>query len=162
MATLTKQPAEWIHSAPVQASATRELDASPEEVFTALCDHERWPVWFDAISKVERFGSVETGVGSNRRVFVGDRMPIEEEFNVWEPNTAWGFTVLSLKLPVLNSMNELVTIDDLGDGRSKVTYTMGIAPKMLLVPVVKAARKQLSKNLGTALDNLGTHIAAQR
>ena len=162
MATLTKQPAEWIHSAPVQASATRELDASPGEVFEALCDHESWPEWFETIKKVERFGSIETGVGSNRRVFINDRIAIDEEFNVWEPNTAWGFTILSMKLPVLKSMNELVTIEDLGEDRSKVTYTMGIAPKALFVPLVKVARKQLSKNLGAALDNLGPHIATQR
>lgn len=162
MATLTKQPAEWIHSAPIQASATREIDASPAEVFEALCDHESWPEWFKTIKKVERFGSIETGVGSNRRVFINDRMPVDEEFNVWEPNTAWGFTVLALKLPILNSMNELVTIEDLGDSRSRVTYTMGLDPKMLMVPLVKGARKGLSKSLGQALDNLGPHIAQQR
>ena len=127
---LTKQPPEWIHTAPFQASATREIDATPDEVFAALADHETWPEWFDAIIGVERFGEQHEGVGSNRRVFINKRVAIDEEFNVWEPGEAWGFVVLSATVPGLQSMVELVTIDDLGDGRSSVTYKMGIEGKV--------------------------------
>lgn len=162
MATLKTQPPEWIHSAPFIAAESREVDASPEEVFAALADHENWPRWFTSIQSIERFGDQHDGVGSNRRVHINKRVSVDEEFNVWEPNERWGFTILSATVGGLKSMNELVTIEDLGDDRSRVTYTMGIDPKFPLSLVLKAGRKAVQKNLATALENLGPYIATQR
>lgn len=162
MGQLTRQPADWIHSAPFQAGATREIDATPDEVFAALADHERWPEWFTSVSRVERFGDLHEGVGSNRRVFINKRVAIDEEFNVWEPGKRWGFVVLSATVPGLRSLIELVTIDDLGDGRSSVTYKMGIEGTFPLSLLLKVATAPMEKNLGNALDNLGPFIAAGR
>jgi len=162
MGQLTRQPAEWIHSAPFQASATREIDATPDEVFAALADHERWPEWFTSVIGVERFGDLHDGVGSNRRVFINTRVAIEEEFNVWDPGERWGFVVLSATVPGLRSLIELVTIDDLGNGHSSVTYKMGVEGKFPLSLILKVATAPMEKNLGNALDNLGPHIAAGR
>jgi uncharacterized protein YndB with AHSA1/START domain len=163
MATLTPQRRlDWIQTAPVQASATRELGATPAEVFAALADHESWPQWFESLTKVERFGDLREGVGSNRRVFVGSRVKVDEEFIVWEPNEQWGFTILEASVPGLRSMNELVTIDPVGDDRSRVTYTMGIEPGRLLAPLLRLARGRLGDNIGTALEKLEEHIARTR
>ena len=158
----TTKPPDWIHDAPFQASATRDMDASPAEVFAALTDHENWPEWFKTITKVERFGDQHEGVGSNRRVFINKRVSIDEEFNVWEPNERWGFTILSATIGGLKSMNELVTIEDLGGDRSRVTYMMGIEPKFPISVLLKVGGKAMNKNLSDALDNLGPYIAARR
>jgi uncharacterized protein YndB with AHSA1/START domain len=162
MATLTRQPPEWIDEAPFQASATREIDATPDEVFAALADHETWPEWFDSIIRAERFGDLNECVGSKRRVFINKRVAVDEEFNVWEPGERWGFVVLSATMPGLRSMVELVTIDDLGNDRTSVTYKMGIEGKFPLSLLLKGAKGAMGKNLGAALDNLGPHIAKGR
>lgn len=162
MPSLVPRPPEWIHTAPFQASATREIDASPAEVFAALADHEAWPEWFTTLQRIERFGPLDEGVGSNRRVIINKRVSVDEEFNIWEPNTRWGFTILSATIGGLRSMNELVTIEELAPDRSRVTYMMGIEPKRLLAPVLKAGRKSLEKNLADALENLGPYLAAKR
>jgi len=156
------QPPEWIHSAPFQASATRTIEATPDEVFAALADHETWPEWFKSVVKVERFGDQHEGVGSNRRVFINKRISIDEEFNVWEPGERWGFVVLAASIGGLKSMVELVTIDDLGDGKSSVTYKMGIEGKIPLSLLLKVAGGPMKKNLEKALDNLGPFIAGRR
>ncbi len=162
MATLTTQPPEWIHTAPVQVSASREIAATADEVFTALADHESWPEWFHTIQKVERYGDLHEGIGSNRRVHINTRVAVDEEFIVWEPGKAWGFTILSTTIGGLKSMNELVTIQEIGPDRVRVTYKMGIAPGLVLRPVMPLAKRQLKKNLAAALDGLGKHIAARR
>ncbi|MEZ5166118.1 MAG: SRPBCC family protein [Acidimicrobiales bacterium] len=162
MGALTPQPPGWIHSAPVQLHASRDIEATADEVFAALADHESWPEWFDAIKSVERFGEPAEGIGSHRRVFINDRVSVDEEFIVWEPGKEWGFTILSASVRGLKSMNELVTIQELGAGRVRVTYKMGIAPGVALAPIVRLAKGQLRKNLGRALDNLGPHIAGRR
>lgn len=161
MAKLTKQPPEWIHAAPFIASETRVIEASPEEVFAALADHVNWPKWFTNIESIEP-GETAAGVGATRRVNINKRVSVDEEFIVWEPNERWGFTIESATIGGLNSMNELVTIDDRGDGRVAVTYTMGIDAKFPVSVVLKVARKAVHKNLANALGNLGPYIAEQR
>ena len=159
MPSLTPQPPEWVHSAPFQTSTTRVLDATPDRVFDALADHESWPEWFDAITKVERYGDLHEGVGSKRRIFLNKRVSIDEEFNVWEPGERWGFVVLRSTVPGLNSMSELVTIDDQGDGTSSVTYKMAIDAKFPLSLVLKRAAEPIAQKLGDALENLGGRLA---
>jgi carbon monoxide dehydrogenase subunit G len=162
MAELQTQPPEWIHTAPIQVSATREIAATADEVFAALADHESWPEWFSSIDRVERLGDLRDGIGSHRRVHINKRVTVAEEFVVWEPGKAWGFTIVSSSIGGLRSMNELVTIQEIGPDRVRVTYKMGIAPKPYLAPVVRLARRGLEKNLGRALENLGPVIASRR
>ena len=87
MRDLTPKPAEWIDRAPVKFRASREIAATPEEVWSALCDHERWPVWFSALSGAGATGG--EGIGSTRFVMVGkDR--IDETFVIWDEPRSWG------------------------------------------------------------------------
>lgn len=158
---MTRRPPEWTQTAPVKASATREIAATAAEVFAALADHETWPEWFTSITRVERFGDLTEGIGSNRSVFIG-KARIDEEFIVWDEGKEWGFTVIAASIGLLRSLNELVTIQDIGPDRVRVTYLMAIDPKPWAKPLVRVARRQLKKNLAEALDNLGPHIEKAR
>ncbi len=165
MKPLTRRPPEWTDAAPVHISATRELAASPDEVFAALADHESWPRWFAAVSKVERFGEPTEGLGSRRRVFLGRRFRVEEEFIEWEPGRTWGFTVTGASMGGarwVRSVNERVTIEALDDDTTRVTYLQAIEPAGWLSPLLRLARGSTAKRLGTALESLGEHIAAGR
>ena len=162
MRAVAPRPPEWIDSAPVRISAVRDLVAHPDEVFDALADHESWPRWFPALSNVERFGEPAGGLGSHRRVFIGRRITVEEEFNVWEPGRAWGFTITAVSVPGLRSMNERVTLDATGDGGTRVTYVMGIDPSPWFAPLLRAVRRSVIARLDRALAALDDHIAAGR
>ncbi len=149
------QPQEWIHRAPVRVSAAREMRATPTEVFDVLCDHESWPEWFTAIHKVERLGDQHDGIGSRRRVHINRRFSVDEEFNVWDPGRAWGFTAFDSSIGVFRSLNELVEIQAISDDRTRVTYTMGFEPGPLFAVLLKAgAKRVLKRNLKHALSGL--------
>lgn len=161
MAALTPRPPEWTPTAPVKVSVAREMQASPEAVFDALAEHETWPEWFRALSKVERIGDQHDGVGSKRRVEIQGRITADEEFIVWEPGRAWGFTVLETSRKLLRSLNELVTIQETGPDRVRVTYLMAIDPTPLVGVVLRlGATRQLAKNLAAALEALGERLAS--
>jgi len=161
MAAMTPRPPEWTRTAPVKVSASREMQATADEVFAALADHETWPEWFAALSKVERLGEQAEGVGSKRRVHIGGRVVIDEEFIVWEPGSAWGFTVYESSPRLLKSLNELVTIQTLAPDRVRVTYLMAIDPTRPVGLLLRAgAKRQLKKNLGSALEALGRRLAS--
>lgn len=157
---LKTQPPEWIAKAPVRVSAAREIRATPDQVFAALCDHESWPEWFSSIQSVERLGDQREGVGSRRRVTINKRFVVDEEFIVWEPGKAWGFTVYEASTGAFRTLNELVQIQAIADDRTRVTYTMGFDPSPIVGVLVRlGAKKVLTKNLGQALDNLGRRLA---
>lgn len=157
---MTPQPPEWTDQAPVKISASREIIASPNEIFTALADHESWPQWFSQLTKVERYGDLQEGVGSNRRVFI-KRIEVDEEFVLWEPGTVWEFTVLETRgAPrLLNSLNERVSIQQLSPDRCRVTYLMAFGPRPRLTWLFdKVLRKGLTKNLRGALAGLDRQV----
>ena len=144
----------------MKVSASREMRATPDAVFAALADHESWPEWFEAVSKVERIGDQHDGVGSRRRVHIGGRVTVDEEFIVWEPGKAWGFTCFDTNRKVLRSLNELITIQQTGPDRVRVTYLMAMDPPAPVTLLLRmGAKRQLSKNLGNALESLGERLA---
>jgi len=156
---LQTRPPEWIHQAPVKVSVAREMWATPDVIFDALCDHESWPEWFSSIRKVERIGEQREGVGSRRRVTINRRFSVDEEFNVWDPGKAWGFTVYEASIGAIRSLNELVEIQAISDERTRVTYTMGFDPGPVFAALLKAGGKRaLKRNLANALDHLGRRV----
>lgn len=160
---LRTQPPEWIQEAPVRVIAARELAATPAEIFDALCDHESWPEWFTSLQRVERIGDQREGVGSRRRVSLSKRLVFDEEFNVWDPGKAWGFTVFEASTKAFRTLNELVEIQAISDDRTRITYTMGFDPNPIVGFLMKIGVKGLiKKNLSEALENLGAHIINRR
>ena len=154
------QPPEWTDTAPVKISASREIVASADEIFAALADHERWTEWFPKITKVERYGDLDEGIGSNRRVHIG-RVVIDEEFIEWEPGKVWAFTARDVggAPKALESLSERVSIQQLSPERCRVTYVMAIGPRRRLIWLFdKVLRKRLVQVLREALAGLDQRV----
>ncbi len=159
MAMTAKSP-EWTDRAPVKISASREIVASPDEIFTALADHESWPTWFPRMTNVERYGELDDGLGSTRRVSLG-RVVVDEKFIVWEPGKEWSFTALDIRgaPPLLESLNERVSIQQLSPDRCRVTYLMALGPRRGSTWMFdKALRKSVTKTLRNTLSGLDRHL----
>jgi len=166
MATMTMRSPEWTDTAPVKVRSSRELLASPEEVWEAITDTPSWPTWFTAITSAEVTGQQDGGLGSRRRVTIQKRFAIDEEFIVWDPPRSWGFTVYEANGPfprLSHSLNERIDIQVLAPDRVRVTYLMAWDPKkgrnLLFKRVLKGG---LKKSLNEALDNLGQYIESRR
>ncbi|MEM9203304.1 MAG: SRPBCC family protein [Actinomycetota bacterium] len=162
MAEFTRQPPEWTDRAPIKVRASREMLAEPAEVWAAICDHERWPEWFDALSGARGTGG--EGLGSTRTVTVGNA-EIDEEFIVWDEPRSWGFTVLRAGGPlgrVAESLNERIDIQVLSPDRVRVTYLMAFQPRRFAKPAFRVLSGGLKKNLRASLGNLERFIEAER
>lgn len=163
MAHLTRQPPEWTDRAPVKIRASREIFATPDEVWAAICDHERWPEWFGAIDGARATGG--EGLGSTRTVTVGKKYDIHEEFIVWDEPRSWGFTVLEAEGPIARigeSLNERIDIQVLSPDRVRVTYLMAWQPRKRAGLLLRAAKGSLTKNLREALAGLERFIEVER
>lgn len=151
------KPLEWMHRAPVRAVRTRTVQATPDQVFAVLADHEAWPEWFDQITSVDVLGPAE-GVGARRRVHIGSTS-VDEEFLAWEPGRRFSFTVTQASRPGIRSLNEDIRLVPVGDDSTTVAYTMAldpVGPGRLLAPVLN---RVVGKALDGALDGLATRLA---
>lgn len=163
MKQLIRQPAEWIDKAPIKIRASREIVASPEEVWAVLVAHERWPEWFDALDRAEGTGG--EGLGSTRSVWI-KKWRIDEEFIVWEEPSAFGFVVLAADGPLgrfPQTLLERVDIQVLSPDRVRVTYMQGFeARSKFAARMLRFGSKGLKKALQAALGELETHIGRER
>lgn len=152
------QPPEWIESAPIRVEESIEVAAPPEAVWAHIADHERWPEWFTDLDTVEVTGA-RTGAGGNRRV-TAKRLPIDEEFTVWNENEEFAFAVIGSKVPILSTMAESVRIEPAGEG-CRVVYRQGLqARRGFGRPLDFVWRRQAPGQLRRALANLKTRAEA--
>jgi hypothetical protein len=98
-----------------------EIAAAPADIWAVLVDHESWPEWFDVIKEVTVTGPA-SGVGAKRRVRLSG-LELDEEFVAWDVDERFAFGAVAASVGLFTSISERVTIDDLGDDRSMVTYT---------------------------------------
>ena len=159
---MTRRPPEWTDRAPVKIRASRELIATPDEVWAAICDHERWPEWFEAIDGCRGTGG--EGLGSTRTVTIG-KADVHEEFIVWDEPRSWGFSVVEAEGPlgrVAETLNERIDIQVLSPDRVRVTYLMAFQPRRFTAPAFRLLSGGLKKNLRAALAGLERFIDTQR
>ena len=156
MKELTARPDSWIESAPTRCSASTEIAAAPGDVWAVLADHESWPEWFGVVKQVEVTGA-RSGVGARRRVSLTG-LTFDEEFVAWDVDERFGFTVVAASRGLFESISERITIDDLGGGRSRVTYTQAFAPSRWFALPFKLMIRQFRRNLDTALDGLARRV----
>lgn len=162
MATYVTQDLAWADRAPLVVESTAIVQGTPQEVWDAILDYPRWAVWFPRIATCQATSDPPTGVGSTRDVTLkGGGGTVSERFIAWDEPEVWAFTATSGP-PVFTSIVERIAIEALDDGRSSVSYRMALAPRSLLLPVLRLATGQLQKVLATALANLDGEVAGRR
>lgn len=162
MATYVTQDLAWADRAPLVVESTGTVAGTPEEVWAAILDYPRWAAWFPQIAECHATSDPPTGVGSTRDVTLkGGGGTVAERFIAWDEPSVWAFTATSGP-PVFTSIVERVTIEPLDDDRSTVTYRMALAPRALLLPLLKLGRGRMAGILATALANLDAEVARRR
>jgi uncharacterized protein YndB with AHSA1/START domain len=158
MATTRPESLAFVDLAPMRAEATRELDASPETVFDVLADADSWPRWFPNMQHCRWLTPPPHGVDSQREVRVGP-LHVVERFIVWDRPRRWGFTFTAATPPIARAGAELVTLEPVGDGRTRVTYTMALEPPAP-AGLANLAAGPMSATLADALEGLARHVTA--
>jgi uncharacterized membrane protein len=69
-----------------------EIAASPELIWSTLCDVERWPEWTASVSAVERLDAGEFGVGSRARVKQPGMPSLVWEVTEYAPGEVFNWT----------------------------------------------------------------------
>lgn len=161
MATYTPQGIDFADRAPVVAQSVGVIAGTREEVWAALCDHERWTDWMPNLKSCRATSTPASGVGSTRVVTLAGGLAFTEEFIAWDEPERWAFTGVSGP-PMFEKLVERVTLVELGPELTEITYRMAIGPRRGFATLVKLARPRIEKSLKVALRNLNQSVAARR
>ncbi len=133
----------------------------PQEVFAILAEHEKWPLWFTGLSRVEVLGPNGTGVGARRRARLGP-LALEERFIAWEPGSRFSFTMVGANLPALAAMIEDWRLSPTeGGAATEIDYTVAMDLPGLLRLARPALPAPLRLVLGQALPGLERYAAGR-
>ncbi len=131
---------EFFQQAPFCFSADEEIRATPEQVFDAFEDAHAWTVWAQPIQKVEWTSPKPFGLGTTRTVSMSGGLVGWETFIAWERGRRMAFCFTHISQDNVESFAEDYQVEDLGDGRCRVRWTMAMKPKgasRFVLPVVR-------------------------
>jgi hypothetical protein len=118
-------------TAPLVVPAVVDLDAPPARVWEVLGSDEMWS-WAPIVDELVWLTSRPQTVGAVRRLRLLKVNTIEEEFYRWDDGRRATFRVTHQTRPMLDGLAEDFLLDPLdGGARTRLTWTMAIAPKRL-------------------------------
>jgi len=146
--------AEFFRSAPRIYVSTAECPCSPETLFEIFEDEESWTKWALGITNVEWTVPKPYGKGATRTVSMAGGFQIYETFFGWDAPRHLAFYITGETQPVWRRFGENYDVEDLGNGRCRLTWTVAYEPRdtfakihFLVRPVMAAAFRMYMKRL---------------
>lgn len=121
---MTPKGVDFVKNAPVTLSKSIEINAPIEKVWNVIDDTPNYTEWFPGVRWGKFEIESETGMGAKRLAQLNN-IKYYEEMIAYNPNKEWGFTMLEATNGMCKSISELISLEDLGNGKTKVTYQGG-------------------------------------
>lgn len=141
--------ASFFTSAEVRNVYTVTLPISPARLFEVFEDPTSWPRWAPGIGKVIWTSPKPYGVGTTRTVVFWGGMEVYEIFVKWQPEREMAFILEATTQLVWHRFGEHYTVEDLGDGRCQLTWTVCYEPASVFKRIHFFAGWLMKVNLGT-------------
>lgn len=135
--------------------------APAAEVWAALIDNERWPVWFEKCKRCWATSEPFGGVGSTRSIEVNG-LRVDEQFIAWEPEVLWAFTATAMRMSFATSLVERVTFEPAAPGTTQILYRMALDPKWWGRPLRRLIASRAAISFERSFAALDAHLARQR
>ncbi len=119
---------DFYDSAPARYTTVVELPVSPAALFEIFDDPDSWPKWAPGIGKVVWTSERPFGVGTTRTVIFWGGMEVYERFFRWDPGKEMAFYFEGITQEIWTRFGEHYAVEDLGDGRCKLTWRVAYAP----------------------------------
>ena len=149
-------------SASFSFSVNVDIKASPEEIFATFEDECSWPKWAVPITKVEWTSSKPFGLGTTRTVSMMGSLVGDEVFISWDYPKRMGFCFTHCSHSLIKTFAEDYRVEDLGDGLSRVTWTMGMTPQGLGKFSLALSRPFMGLSLQWLLNRFKRHVESSQ
>ena len=151
----------WIDTAPVQLVNAVDIDATPEQIWTALEDAAAWPRWATVITDVEWTSPRPFGIGTTRTVTMRGGITGYEEFIAWEPHRRLGFRFNAATTNGVRAFAERYTLEPQAGGRTRVTWVMAMGPRGASKAIVPLTKLPMRLAFGRMLRRFGTLVESE-
>ncbi|TNF34434.1 MAG: SRPBCC family protein [Deltaproteobacteria bacterium] len=135
------------------------VPAPPAEVFEAISAPERFERWFPDLRGVRWVTDPPPAAGSVREVRLRG-LAVRERILVYEPGARFVFTVTAISRPLLSRMVEDYRLSPVGDGETRVQWTVAYRPRLLLRPVTPLLRPLFGHLFERSTQALRAHFGA--
>lgn len=152
---------EFFQTAPCIFVSECEVPATPDALFKIFEDENSWPVWAAGIEKVEWTTPRPFGVGTKRTVTLGGGLVVNELFVAWDPGKRMTFCFTSANQKIWSAFGEDYVVTDLGNGRSKLRWTVAFEPCGVYRWIMKIAGPGMRLWTGKIAKGLVRYAAAR-
>ena len=115
-------------TARVRLRFSQELPVTPDVLFDIFEDPTSWPRWAHGIGSVVWTSPKPYDIGTTRTVIFWGGMEVYEEFLTWERGREMAFVFYGTTQRVWSQFGEHYQVDDLGEGRCRVTWSVAYDP----------------------------------
>lgn len=142
-----------------QTTSSIVVDADPASVMEVIGDFAAYPEWAKGVSRAEVVSELDDG-WAERVFFALDVAPIRDEYTLayeWD-----GYDQVTWRLvegKVLTHMDGAYVLEDLGDGRTEVTYRLALDLSIPLIGMIK--RKGEKMIIDAALKGLKQRVESR-
>lgn len=153
--------ADYLSGAPNTFVMRRELGVSAEKLFAILADEKQWTKWFPDMRGVSWISaeSDRRRAHAVRRADTGSGDVIEH-FVVWDAPRRMAFYAERMTTPLASEFFEDYRIEALGEGRSRLVWTVAYQPRLPFRPFMFAIRPRFAKMFDDAADALVRYVGA--
>lgn len=136
-----------------QSTQSIEVDAEPHRVMSVIADFPAYPEWAKAVRQAEVLGTDDAGRAKQVKLTL-DAGPIKDVYTLeydWDAS-GLGVSWHLVKGQMQKAQNGRYALERLGEGRTKVTYTLSVE---LSLPMIGLLRRKAEKMvMDTALKEL--------
>ncbi len=139
-----------------QTSSSIIVDAPPADIMAVIADFESYPEWAKGVQTAE-VTAEGTGNRAEQVYFALDVSPIKDQYTLaydWDGDREVTWTLVEGNM--LKALDGAYTLDDLGDGRTEVTYRLALDVSIPLIGMLK--RKGEKILIDTALKGLKKRV----
>lgn len=141
---------------PDQTTSSIVISAGPEAVMAVIADFEAYPDWAQGVKTAKVVSEASDGeVG--KVYFELDAAPIKDSYTLayaWNGDRSVTWTLDEGKM--VKAMDGAYELDDLGDGRTEVTYRLAVDVAIPMIGMLK--RKAEKVIIDTALKGLKKRV----
>ncbi len=117
----------FLDEAQVRYDNSVVVDCSPRDLFAIFADENSWPIWAPGFKNIEWTSPRPFRVGTTRTATLMFGVKIHEVFLAWEDGERMAFIFTGSNKNLSSSLESLIEdyrVEDLGDGRCRLTWTL--------------------------------------
>jgi ribosome-associated toxin RatA of RatAB toxin-antitoxin module len=141
---------------PDQTSSSIVVAASPDAVMAVIADFDAYPEWAQGV-KTARVVEESAETRAGKVYFELDAAPIKDSYTLayaWDDDRSVTWTLAEGKM--VRAMDGAYELEDLGDGRTEVTYRLAVDVAIPMIGMLK--RKAEKVIIDTALKGLKKRV----